>query len=127
MAKKSELIVPLRIDFPCGDKIGRGKMQLLEHIKSTGSITAAGRAMGMSYRRSWLLVYVMNTMFSEPIVVTQRGGKRGGGAMVTDFGNELLERYRKMEEKIAVALESDLDWLGARRSADRPTLTEKNR
>ena len=58
----------LRIDFPDNEKIGRGKMQLLEHIRETGSISAAGRAMDMSYRRAWLLVSAMNAMFSQPVV-----------------------------------------------------------
>lgn len=67
----------LRIDFPNAERLGRGKIMLLEHIRETGSISAAGRAMDMSYRRAWLLVSALNTMFSEPSVESQRGGKQG--------------------------------------------------
>ncbi len=91
-------------------------MQLLEHIKSTGSISAAGRAMDMSYRRAWLLVSAMNSMFSHPVVDSQRGGKQGGGAVVTDFGEELLHRFRSMEKKLEKAVASDLDWIESNRS-----------
>jgi molybdate transport system regulatory protein len=106
----------LRIDFPDNEKIGRGKMQLLEHIRETGSISAAGRAMDMSYRRAWLLVSAMNAMFSQPVVDSQRGGKQGGGAVVTEFGEKLLSRFRTMEEKIETAVASDIAWLDANRS-----------
>jgi len=105
----------LRIDFPDREKIGRGKMQLLEHIRETGSISAAGRAMDMSYRRAWLLVSAMNAMFSQPVVDSQRGGKQGGGAVVTEFGEELLSRFRTMEKKIQTAVASDIAWLDANR------------
>ena len=99
-SSKNDLKTVLRIDFPNRERIGRGKMQLLEHIKSTGSISAAGRAMDMSYRRAWLLVSAMNGMFSHPVVDSQRGGKQGGGAVVTEFGEELLRRFRSMEAKL---------------------------
>ena len=108
---KNDLKTVLRIDFPNRERIGRGKMQLLEHIKSTGSISAAGRAMDMSYRRAWLLVSAMNIMFLHPVVDSQRGGKQGGGAVVTEFGEELLSRFRSMEAKLEKAVASDLVWL----------------
>ncbi|PSH62290.1 transcriptional regulator [Phyllobacterium brassicacearum] len=108
---KNDLKTVLRIDFPNRERIGRGKMQLLEHIKSTGSISAAGRAMDMSYRRAWLLVSAMNSMFLHPVVDSQRGGKQGGGAVVTEFGEELLSRFRSMEAKLEKAVASDLVWL----------------
>jgi molybdate transport system regulatory protein len=112
---KCDLQPVLRIDFPNEKKIGRGKMQLLEHIRETGSISAAGRAMDMSYRRAWLLVSEMNAMFAQPVVDSQRGGKQGGGAVVTDFGETLLQRFRDMEKKIETALASDIAWLEANR------------
>lgn len=115
-SSQSDLKTVLRIDFPNGERIGRGKMQLLEHIRSTGSISAAGRAMNMSYRRAWLLVSAMNGMFSLPVVDSQRGGKQGGGAVVTGFGEELLSRFRAMEEKIGTAVADDLGWLDANRA-----------
>ncbi len=106
----------LRIDFPGGERLGHGKMQLLELIRQTGSISAAGRAMDMSYRRAWLLVSAMNAMFEKPVVESQRGGKQGGGAAVTDFGEELLHRFRVMEKTLGSALADDLQWLDANRS-----------
>jgi molybdate transport system regulatory protein len=112
---KCDLRPVLRIDFPNKEKIGRGKMQLLEHIRETGSISAAGRAMDMSYRRAWLLVSAMNAMFDQPVVDSQRGGTKGGGAVVTDFGETLLQRFRDMEKKTETALASDLAWLDANR------------
>ena len=107
----------LRIQFSPEQRLGRGKMELLEHIRSTGSISAAGRAMDMSYRRAWLLVEEMNGMFREPVVASQRGGKQGGGAHITPFGEEVLTRFRAMEEKAQAAIRTDLDWLETHRSA----------
>ncbi|MGN7295079.1 winged helix-turn-helix domain-containing protein [Rhizobium sp. SAFR-030] len=106
----------LRIDFPPTDRLGRGKIALLEHIRETGSISAAGRAMDMSYRRAWLLVDALNRMFDEPAVEPQRGGKQGGGAQLTAFGEELVARFRAMEERLEDALDDDLAWLNARRA-----------
>lgn len=111
-----DLKIILRIDFPGAERLGRGKMQLLEHIRETGSISAAGRAMDMSYRRAWLLVSAMNQMFKQPVVSSQRGGKQGGGAAVTEFGEALLARFRAMETAAEAALATDLDWLMAHRS-----------
>lgn len=114
---RPNLIPVLRISFPHEDRLGRGKMELLEHIRETGSISAAGRAMDMSYRRAWLLVSDMNRMFKQPVVESQRGGQKGGGAALTPFGEELLARFRRMEETVRVTLASDLAWLEGNRSA----------
>lgn len=103
----------LRIDFPQQNRLGRGKIQLLEHIRESGSISAAGRAMDMSYRRAWQLVDALNTMFSQPSVISQRGGKQGGGAVLTAFGEELILRFRQMEDQLAQAVADDLAWLAA--------------
>nr|WP_210290102.1 LysR family transcriptional regulator [Rhizobium skierniewicense] len=108
----------LRIDFPPADRLGRGKIQLMEFIVSTGSISAAGRAMDMSYRRAWLLVDALNHMFNEPVIESQRGGSQGGGAALTDFGRALLDRYRGMEQRLDDALRADLDWLEFHRRQD---------
>jgi molybdate transport system regulatory protein len=113
---RSDLKTVLRIDFPNKARIGRGKMQLLEQIRATGSISAAGRAMDMSYRRAWLLVSAMNNMFSHAVVDSQRGGKLGGGAVVTEFGEELLNRFRSMENKLNEAVADDIEWLHANRN-----------
>jgi len=88
--------------------IGPGKAALIERIEKTGSISSAARTMGMSYRRAWQLVEALNASFAEPVVVTAVGGKRGGGAVVTDFGRSLARDYRQMEEKASAAIASDL-------------------
>jgi len=89
--------------------IGPGKADLLEHIVASGSISAAGRRMDMSYRRAWLLVDEMNNMFKAPVVTTAKGGKGGGGgALLTDLGKEVLARYRHMEAVTATAISGDL-------------------
>lgn len=108
---KKPLKSVLRIDFPPDERLGRGKMMLLQLIIETGSISAAGRAMDMSYRRAWLLVDALNHMFSELVVDTRHGGKQGGGAVVTPFGLQLLSRYRQMEQKLAHAISDDILWL----------------
>ncbi|MEK1887815.1 MAG: winged helix-turn-helix domain-containing protein [Phyllobacterium sp.] len=113
---KTTLKTVFRIDFPNRERLGRGKVQLLELIATTGSISAAGRSMDMSYRRAWLLVSEMNSMFASPVVDSQRGGKQGGGATVTPFGQELLRHFHAMEAKIASAVADDIDWLEANRS-----------
>ncbi len=106
----------LRIDFPGHNRLGHGKIELLEHIRETGSISAAGRAMDMSYRRAWLLVSDLNAMFREPVVESQRGGQKGGGAALTEFGEDLLKRFRGMEQSLREGLAGDLEWLEANRS-----------
>lgn len=116
-AKENTGLKPvLRIDFPHAERLGRGKIALLEHIRETGSISAAGRAMDMSYRRAWLLVSALNSMFSQDAVLSQRGGKQGGGAVVTPFGEELIRRFRAMEEKTEAALSEELVWLESNRN-----------
>ncbi|HWK47181.1 MAG TPA: winged helix-turn-helix domain-containing protein [Stellaceae bacterium] len=87
----------LRIELAPGEAIGPGKVRLLELIGETGSIAAAGRAMGMSYRRAWLLVDALNRLFAQPVVSTAQGGKSGGGAVVTGFGQALIGHYRGIE------------------------------
>lgn len=87
----------LRLDFANGTKLGPGKVRLLEAIAETGSIAAAGRSMGMSYRRAWLLVDEVNRSFTQPAVSGQTGGSGGGGTALTDWGRELVSLYRQME------------------------------
>jgi molybdate transport system regulatory protein len=99
----------LRILLGRSIAIGPGKAELLHLIGSTGSISAAAREMGMSYRRAWTLVETMNTAFREPVVTAATGGKGGGGAKVTDFGREALKRYRAMEEKAAKSVTTEMD------------------
>lgn len=95
----------LRIDFDNATRLGPGKVRLLELIHERGSIAAAGRAMGMSYRRAWLLVDSLNRGFREPLVETQPGGSGGGGAALSPFGLMVLETYRTLEREAAEAVE----------------------
>jgi molybdate transport system regulatory protein len=93
----------LRIDFDAGRQIGPGKIRLLELIDTAGSISAAGRQMGMSYRRAWLLVDDLNRCFREPLVAAQVGGVKGGGASLTAFGRSVVAHYRAIEQVAATA------------------------
>jgi molybdate transport system regulatory protein len=98
----------IRIDLPPAGQIGPGKARLLELIGETGSISAAGRALDMSYRRAWLLVDAMNHIFKEPLVATMLGGKAGGGARLTPLGREVLQHYRRLEAKATSACRAQL-------------------
>ena len=97
----------LRILFSELTALGPGRAELMERIARTGSISAAAREMGMSYRRAWLLVEATNSAFVEPLVTTNTGGSGGGGAQLTEFGMAILARYRAMELKAAQALAID--------------------
>ena len=100
----------IRIRIPFGDDyaIGPGKADLLEAIQRTGSISAAGRELKMSYRRAWLLVDTMNRCFQQPLVETATGGASGGGAQVTELGRDVLRRFRTIEHKAAESIGEDL-------------------
>ncbi|MDB5935922.1 MAG: bacterial regulatory helix-turn-helix, lysR family protein [Massilia sp.] len=89
--------------------IGSGKADLLDAIIATGSISAAGRAMNMSYRRAWLLVDTMNRCFREPLVKTSAGGEHGGGAAVTEAGLAVLAEFRRMQQATDAAAQPYLD------------------
>ena len=93
--------------------IGPGKAALLEAIEETGSIAAAGRRMGMSYRRAWVLAKTMNVCFREPLIEATKGGIGGGGARVTAIGHKVLSLYRAMEDHAAAAVVSDMEKLRA--------------
>jgi molybdate transport system regulatory protein len=109
----------LRLDFAPGQAIGHGKIRLLEAIREYGSISAAGRAMGMSYRRAWLLIDELNDIFDEPVIETKHGGPTGGGAELTQLGERLVEKYRVMEAKAHAAVDLELAELDARRKPNR--------
>ena len=96
-------LVRIRIVFGEGEMIGPGKADLLEEIGRCGSISAAGRKMGMSYKRAWELVGTLNGMFRAPLVDSTRGGPGGGGAVLTELGHEVLAHYRAFEEQAAAA------------------------
>ena len=87
----------LRLDLAPGVRFGPGKARLLELIGSEGSISAAARAMKMSYRRAWLLIDEMDAAFCEPVVARSTGGRHGGGARLTPLGASLVEEYRRIE------------------------------
>ena len=99
----------LRILLGKSIAIGPGKAELLRLIEETGSISAAAREMGMSYRRAWTLVETMNGAFREPLVEAATGGRGGGGARVTDFGRDALAKYQAMEEKALGSVTAEMD------------------
>ena len=103
----------LRLDFAPGQAIGHGKIRLLEAVRDHGSISAAGRAMGMSYRRAWLLIDELNRLFGEPVVETKHGGAAGGGAELTALGHRLVHHYRAIELKAHAVAASELAELAA--------------
>ena len=101
----------VRVDFGADHALGPGKIRLLEAIGKTGSISRAGRALGMSYRRAWLLIDDMNRSFRALVVATQPGGVRGGGAALTPFGRALIETYRAVETRATAAAKPHLQTL----------------
>jgi molybdate transport system regulatory protein len=111
----------VRVDFGADRALGPGKIRLLEAVKNFGSISQAGRSLDMSSRRAWLLIDDMNRCFREPVVATQPGGAQGGGATLTAFGKELIEKYRSIETRAMAATEPQLHALetALRRSARR--------
>jgi molybdate transport system regulatory protein len=98
----------VRIDLDTGSRIGPGRIQLLENIREFGSISAAGRAMDMSYKRAWDLVDEINRICRRNAVERQTGGRNGGGAALTAFGESLVARYRKIERDAASAVRKEL-------------------
>ena len=90
----------IKLDFH-GHRLGAGKVQLLEYIAETGSISAAAKKMKMSYRRAWLLIDELNQMFAKPCVESSTGGAGGGGAKVTDFGRKIITAFRALEKRVA--------------------------
>jgi molybdate transport system regulatory protein len=98
----------ITIVFTSGARIGPGKAMLLQSIRDSGSISAAAREMRMSYKRAWVLLDSMNQAFTEPVVITAPGGAGGGGATLTRFGAELLERYRRVYDQAAAAAGDDV-------------------
>lgn len=104
-------MLKVKVQLLCGDEIamGPGKADLLEAIASEGSISGAGRALGMSYRRAWLLVDAMNRCWREPLVATTPGGAVKGGARLTPFGADILRRYKSLVEQ-AAGIGCGQDW-----------------
>lgn len=111
----------LRVVLGGAVAIGPGKADLLEGIDETGSIAAAGRRMGMSYKRAWSLVEAMNGSFVSPLVDTTKGGVGGGGAALSPLGRTVLDAYRRLERDAATAGKPALAAL--RDAIPRPTST----
>ncbi|MEJ0020392.1 MAG: LysR family transcriptional regulator [Acetobacteraceae bacterium] len=112
-AKPSETNTPndrlsIRLDLASGARIGPGKVAVLEEIARSGSISAAGRALHMSYRRTWELVEDLNRTLGTPVVETAAGGSGGGGAVLTRAGKAIIERYRAIEMDTALAARKHL-------------------
>jgi molybdate transport system regulatory protein len=107
-AAKGTLRPQIRIMFRKAIAMGPGKADLLQAIGETGSISAAARRMKMSYRRAWLLVDTMNQSFDGPLVETATGGNHGGGARITELGQEVLRRYREMDAKASAAVSKEI-------------------
>ena len=108
----------LRLDFGDAVRLGPGKVRLLELIGAHGSISAAGRAMGMSYRRAWLLVDSLNQAFAQPVIATRPGGKADKRADLTPFGREVIGRFRSMETAARALVAQDLRALESAIKAD---------
>ena len=92
--------VRFRIDFGREEAVGPGKISLLEHIGSSGSLSQAARELHMSYRRAWQLLDSLNSSFRERAVLTQKGGRGGGGAALTPLGAELVSLYRSFDAQV---------------------------
>jgi molybdate transport system regulatory protein len=108
----------LRVILTADTFIGPGKADLLQGVQDAGSIAAAGRRMGMSYKRAWGLMETMNAYFGEPLAIATKGGKSGGGAQLTPKGRQVLACYRRIEARAARAAARDLVILGALRAPE---------
>jgi molybdate transport system regulatory protein len=102
----------LRVDLASGARIGPGKVALLEEIARSGSISAAGRALRMSYRRAWELVEDLNRHLGVPVLSTAAGGSGGGGARLTEAGQALIAEYRALEAAARAGAAPHLEALG---------------
>jgi molybdate transport system regulatory protein len=116
----SDTRLTLRVDFGSSGSIGPGKIRLLEAVERTGSISKAGRSLGMSYRRAWLLIDDMNKCFRDEVVSAKPGGSQGGGAALTPFGETLVRDYREIEAAATAAANARLRGLEAALRKSRP-------
>jgi molybdate transport system regulatory protein len=110
--------IRLTITLDSGARIGPGKAQLLESVHATGSISAAARALGIDYKRAWLLLDSINRAFVTAAVERTAGGSGGGGAVLTPFGKKLLARYRRIETAMEKMAAADLKALEKQAAAD---------
>jgi molybdate transport system regulatory protein len=121
-------VVRLRIDFAPGRALGPGKVGLLAAIAQTGSLSSAAAELGMSYKRAWVLLQSVNQLFNTPLAVMSKGGRGGGGAIVTDRGREVIDAFRTAERKSTLAAERAFGGLLAKVSrARRKTVVRRLR
>lgn len=106
-SKTPKALLRAQLRIMLGEEIafGPGKADVLDAIQETGSISAAGKKLGMSYRRTWLLVDTMNRCFQQPLVDTAKGGAHGGGTQLTELGLQVLTQYRELQKEVAAITE----------------------
>lgn len=111
--KKSNQAITVRPRVYIGKSIaiGPGKIDLLKQVEATRSISAAARALGMSYKHAWLLIDSLNQGFGRPVVTTAIGGKGGGGAALTELGSQLVKRYCAIETCVSINARAELEAL----------------
>jgi molybdate transport system regulatory protein len=119
----SRAAIRFRIDFGPQLAVGPGKIALLESIRRSGSLSQAARELKMSYRRAWLLLDSLNGAFAQPVVLTNTGGRRGGGSQLTDLGEELIRTYRAFEAAAQRRATRDFMGLAGQVRAARPRRT----
>ena len=112
----------LRIDLSSGRAVGPGKIHLLEQVQKSGSITQAGRDLGLSYRRAWLLIDDLNNSFRFPVIEAETGGIGGGGTRLTPFGRKLIQLYQTIEAEALAATWEHRRELQATLNTGRPGL-----
>jgi molybdate transport system regulatory protein len=108
----NNLAVRFRVDFGSRCSVGAGKIELLEGIARTGSLSQAARDMRMSYRRAWLLIEDMNVSFDHPVTHASVGGRGGGGVVLTVFGSRLVAGYRRLESSLQPLADTYLEDFG---------------
>jgi molybdate transport system regulatory protein len=118
--------VRFRVDFGNRCSIGIGKIELLEGIARTGSISQAAREMRMSYRRAWLLLEDMNVSFDHPVARSSVGGRGGGGVVLTAFGSGLVAGYRRLESSLQPLAEACMEEVGRHIKAGQPKRTMRS-
>lgn len=102
-------VFQVRVLFSEPLSLGPGKVRLLEAIRDAGSISGAARLLHISYRRAWLMADTLNKVFPSPLIDTAAGGVKGGGAHLTGLGEEVLQRYRRMETKAIEAVSNEAE------------------
>ncbi|HEY0342781.1 MAG TPA: hypothetical protein VGC34_18405 [Steroidobacteraceae bacterium] len=116
-------MVRFRVDFTEACSLGPGKIDLLESIQRTGSLRQAAQALGMSYRRAWLLLDGLNRSFTEPASTASVGGQGGGGVTLTPFGLEIIRAYHAAAQAIETVAQQELEAIAAKAVAASPGKT----